>query len=265
MLIKAGENTPLSLRLPRPRHGLLAVCRTPKAGSLVLRAIALAVATRSPFKFLERNEQPPDLPVVEDLAVLNATSTTRLAFVRHPVERIAAGYMIMQDLKSLPRPVVAAAFLRYINSTLRRLYDPTCLTGLEFSLNRHLQHVLPPQHCRCGMPWGIAYEIHHADEVLVQGVLSKYVDSRHLPPECMTNCRRAQAWHSTSELLRGILTPEAVTMLNEMTRIEQQALGYTWYPVLSQVHGQPSGHNYSREAMTPRVLRGSSAAITEAQ
>jgi len=196
------ENVPVQLT---PR---LAVCRTPKVASLLIRSVAVAIATNQTFRPLS-NKQYEEMKLATPESLI---SSTRLMFTRHPITRITAGWIQMQHTRDEP------SFFKFISTILHKRYDPYC-QKFEETTDGTYQHVLPAQHCRCGIPCGWNYTFYKIEERNIKAVLSRFVNKKQLPTQYVN--RKIPSYMSK------LLSHRVITFLNNMTVIEQDLLGYS--------------------------------------
>ena len=72
------------------------------------------------------------------------------------------------------------SFFRFISTILHQRYDPYC-QKFEETTDGTYQHVLPAQHCRCGIPCGWNYTSYKMEERNITAVLSRFVNKKQLP------------------------------------------------------------------------------------
>mmetsp|Transcript_2178 Transcript_2178/g.6129 ORF Transcript_2178/g.6129 Transcript_2178/m.6129 type:complete len:305 (+) Transcript_2178:138-1052(+) len=237
-----SENPPLVIKSNETAITVV-LCRTPKAGSLALRSIALASVRGGMFAAI-KNVNAPDMPSFATLPREEhpeylwgkAPEVRRLAFVRHPVGRILHGWLMMRPWGS------PTEFTRFSTRLMVRLYDDTCQgkKGVYLSVHKYLQHVLPPQHCRCSMPCGVQWEVHRIEDTPIQEVLAGLVPSHLLPPlgsrtNTISNLLQAKFHKVVDE--PSFLTPRILDHLNNLTRKEQHYFGYKPYVPKPPLHG----------------------------
>jgi hypothetical protein len=243
-------NTPLVLNITAARAAVgqpgrdgatqeadyILLCSCPKAASLTLRSIATA-SRRGKYRRVP-NIFDPELPYVtkaRDLKLLYGhmwfsppPRVRRLMWVRHPVARILHG-----NLQVNPK-LTEEAFFQTVSKGLHRPnhpYDSSCGRATQtMSTHGFFQHYIPPQHCRCGIPCGAAYEVYRIEDrrQSIRSVLLGYgVPTAWLPGELSAGESSHSTGHGVDE--SRWLNARVLAMLNNITSLEQRLLGYRPY------------------------------------
>mmetsp|Transcript_29261 Transcript_29261/g.68457 ORF Transcript_29261/g.68457 Transcript_29261/m.68457 type:complete len:274 (-) Transcript_29261:429-1250(-) len=228
----------------------LIMCRTPKVGSTLVRQACSRLKQQSLYC------------VVASRDALGSNCSTRVVFVRHPVSRLISGFTTITSVASpelWARPPaqmtslfkarrsggshvyrgsnatqVAATWSQAWNVFMRWLplvYRSTCKNAHEYSTHLELQHVLPPQHCRCGMGCGLWYQRYKMEEHDLGAVLSTLGVPRTALPAVGSVVR--PKWGGSSltngSWLHSFISKEDVARLDALTAHERSSLGYGNY------------------------------------
>lgn len=236
-----GEVSPILFELDS-QDNTVVVCRTPKVGSLLIRSMAVAHADKEPYK-TQKNRDVRHLThanvtvalkgPVEGYRLLNSVDgVTRLMFVRHPVERILAGYVELLNPETAAKGSVtdkSDQFETWLNKFLAPRYSSRCTSTQQlYSFHGVYQHYLPAQHCRCGMPCGVDWQFFKTEEHDISEVLSKHVPDLPRPD--------SEVVHHNEYIKEDFLTPAAIATLNDMTRTEREFFGYAEYKLHSNLN-----------------------------
>ncbi|KAJ1625040.1 hypothetical protein T492DRAFT_1042592 [Pavlovales sp. CCMP2436] len=233
-----GQPTSLRARRSTQEADYILLCACPKAASLTLRSIA--TASRRGYYRRVPNIYDPNLPFLtkaRDRQLLYGhlwftppPLVRRLIFVRHPVARILHG-----SLQLWPK-LTETQFDHIVFKALHRPnhpYDSSCgRTTQAMSSNAFYQHFVPPQHCRCGLPCGAAYEVVRIEDsrrTLYRVLLGYGVPAAWLPSKLSTGESSHSHGHGVSE--GRWLNERALSKLNNMTSLEQGLLGYRPYRI----------------------------------
>merc|ERR1712083_1166839 len=95
----------------------------------------------------------------------------------------------------------------------------------EYSTHPELQHVLPPQHCRCGMQCGISYLTYKMEEHDLGSVLGALGVPLTALPSNGTVVRPYFAPINRAPDMHSFVTKSDVARLDALTALERFALG----------------------------------------
>lgn len=230
-----GENSPLVIN-----HNLV-VCRSAKVASTALRTAAFAIKHHVPYSPVWKENQRNELDEVwkaglesrtlDEVAtfrnnqsevhrLLYSPEVRRVMWVRHPVSRILSAYMEFL----LGGILVEISFEEFVFSFVTRFYDPSCsIWSTWLSLDGIAQHVFPSQHCRCNIPCGVSYELHHLETT--RSVVADLYEMAGIA----WRARGVSHVNDHSYNVSSLLTPRIISHLNTLTYQEQLHLGYTPY------------------------------------
>lgn len=240
-----NEHDPLLMLTPG--HPAFVVCRAAKVGSQLLRAVSASCSTGKPFTSLSNSEQHRQQRLATQQQLLS-NSSRRIAFVRHPVARIISGFAqitirekptlwtvedALSGHASRAPATWAAAWSSFVDF-LELSYDASCANANEFDTDPRLQHVLPPQHCRCGLECGIAFDIFRVEEEDITAVLRRFLPASVLPPP------GKQMVHTNQYNVTSFASPRSLALLARLTQRERTYLGYADGATFD--HGAWPGH-----------------------
>ena len=195
------------------------VCRTPKVGTTLLRAVWRAVEYDLPFREAATWQRLRDIIPPEPARIAAATSLLLLA--RRPATRILSG---METIRG--RVAREGGCEAFIERVVAPNYDESCRNARKFIVDDALQHVLPPVRCRCGLECGGRLRnvtIVRVEENDVHRVLAGIAGASRAPPTATVRIRPHGAAHGAASLN---CTPRAIARLEQITTNERRFLGY---------------------------------------
>jgi len=167
--------------------------------------------------------------------LLHSDHFDRVMFVRHPVRRILSGwiesyaFMIKNDsiiFKSFKgEPSGPFAFEQWLKkSEFANTYIRDCSeVSTAMSNHMHMQHVLPPQHCRCGI-WdcNVKWKTYKIEEHSITSIMSDLIPGPWIPPPEGNDSRFNQNKYNE----RDYFTSDVLEILNNITSVERGLFGY---------------------------------------
>ena len=170
------------------------ICRTPAAGSLIIRSIAAAYVYKTGFKMLPNQDLAAFYPRVTMLYSIKNDSefqrlvygdmgskkanVVRLMWVRNPFDRMISGFCVVNARQCSTYStrnfnLYLAANLPYL---LQGYNKGKCDQKTQLmSLDRRKQHWSPGQHCRCGLPSGVKWKLYDLYKNPVEKILPPYL------------------------------------------------------------------------------------------
>jgi len=239
------------------------VCRTPKVGSTLLRSVWESMRTNMTYSLHKAAVYVP----ANSLTGYFSVDAQRLMFVRHPVHRIVSGWREIvgfyqrtsglvrmlhgvPHVRGYPKPPSLDNFSSFTIAEVVTRYDADCsIESSQLSQHPILQHVLPAQHCRCGMQCASTrmlpqlaptFRVVKIEEEDIVDVLRSYtgLPDRFLPPRdqkvqysrTRTQTRTGGQSASVGDQLGCALEPIVTARLNQLTEIERRVFGYAQAP-----------------------------------
>ena len=220
-------------------RGDFVVYLTVKVGSTELRMIHNAYYSKErkfPRKFNSNQKKAILTKTMSSLKnftmtnnLLHSDHFDRVMFVRHPVRRILSGwlesYAELVDNDKGVDPSGPIAFEQWLKkSHFANHYIEDCSEfSTSMSTHMHFQHVLPPQHCRCGI-WdcNVKWKTYKIEEHSITSIMADLIPGPWIPPHKESDSRANSKKYNE----RHYFTPDVLEILNNITSVERELFGY---------------------------------------
>lgn len=217
----------------------LVVCRAAKVGSTELRMIHNAYYSNErkfPRKFNSNKKKAILTKTLSSLKnftmtnnLLHSDHFDRVMFVRHPVRRILSGWlesyaMLIDNYKGVD-PSGPIAFEQWLKKLVFANHYIEDCSEFSTSMSTHMyfQHVLPPQHCRCGI-WdcNVKWKTYKIEEHSVTSIMADLIPGPWIPPHKENDSRANSKKYNE----RDYFTSDVLEILNNITSVERELFGY---------------------------------------
>jgi len=206
----------------------LTVCRVAKGGSLLVRSLIYSYFFEEPFRVLPNiptQQNAPTLGQLTDPIHVLATHR-RIMFVRHPVTRTLSGWLQngckLHSWVAHKGACTPTRFKEWLHGEFTQDYDANCgAATLAKDSTTWKQHWAPPQHCKCGMPCGVPWEMFKVEQHPVQSILGPLLN---FTAASVPLAVHSGNYHGLSKA--EFLPAPVLQFLNYKTKQEQLHLGY---------------------------------------